>query len=369
MMAEREEARLGRRMLRSVALLVLLFGPLLVVEIWARGQLDFLYPYIRTRPYWSETKLMLLERAGCPQVLGLGSSITNRVVVQPLARGQTLPIVGEPQPIESMFAFGMVGARMTLLYSAWRHIEASGCVPAYLLVEVSPGVVRMKSGRPRYYRPFLDLQTLWHLPSGFAPRAGLETADLFEFTTWHRLLVYRLRSELRRAVIEGLGFEPVSVKEATPKLDGVLSKPVNDTLLDGEYERTRTAMNERAALGTFDTILSSVHSRALQQLISEASAAGSHVILHTPPVTQIYRDINAKYGGREALCALQREFAGKAGVQWHWAYGETGYGPDVFSDWVHLNEDGASQYLSSLFAAIRADSLAPVRACRKKQPG
>ena len=67
-----------RRGLRGAALLALLLGPLVAAEIWVRGQLDLLYPYITDRSYWPETKLLLLRRAGCPEVLTLGTSLTNK---------------------------------------------------------------------------------------------------------------------------------------------------------------------------------------------------------------------------------------------------------------------------------------------------
>ena len=73
----------------------------------------------------------------------------------------------------------------------------------------------------------------------------------------------------------------------------------------------RAVAKEAAALGKYDVTLSPVHVRALKQLVSEATAAGSRVILHTLPGTDVYREVNAEHGGTEALCKLRRELRSK----------------------------------------------------------
>ena len=357
----------GRRALRSLVLLLLLFGPLTAAELWARGQLDLLYPYIVDRAYWSETKVLLLERAGCPQVLGLGSSVTNRTFAKMLAEGEQLVFADGPGPVEAMFAFGLVGGRMSQLYGAWRHIAARGCVPDYLFLEVTPVLIRKKRANAAAYKPYLDAMTLWHLPDGFVAEVGLDRDRAFELVTWDRSLLSRLRVEFLRAFRESLGLQPFTGSREPLALDGAVMQPLGYTLLEGRFEKERRKRSKGAKSGRYDVTLSEVHAASLPALVAEASAAGATVVLHTPPVTSIYRNIGAKAGGNDALCDLYRDVTRGGSVLWHFAYDSNGYGAAHFTDWVHLNRDGAQRYIGQLFAAVRSGKYRrPVRVCRSR---
>lgn len=187
---------------RRLLLLALLVGPLIAAEVLARSQLEFLYPYLRRNPHlaWIDVKLLLLEHAGCPQVLALGSSITNHALTRSAVKGLSLPFDDGPREVESLFTFGVNGARVSLLDGVWRRIRQRGCAPEYLFLEVSPTVLAHEPPLGALYAPTLDLGALLHLPNGFIEHLGIDVLEIADILTLSRLFVYRRRAEIRAAL-------------------------------------------------------------------------------------------------------------------------------------------------------------------------
>ena len=179
-----------------------LLGPLLLTELWTRRQLDLLYPHLLEKPYWTEAKLMVMERVGCPDLLALGSSVTNRTLVAELVRNQPLPFPDGLREAKRPFAFGLDGSSVGVAYAVWQHVDRRGCVPTFLFIEALPVTLREGAGHVWLLRPVLDVQTQLRMPSGFLQTQGLGAGARTRMATWDRLLLHRVRGPLRAALGE-----------------------------------------------------------------------------------------------------------------------------------------------------------------------
>jgi len=342
--------------LRGFALAALLLGPLATGELWVRGQLDRLYPFLTRSARWPDAKMMLLERAGCPQVLALGSSVTNRTLVAPLVKNEALPFAWGEAPVESVFAFGLNGARMTHLYGAWRHVDAGGCTPAFVFIEVLPGVLNGRGVSRVLLRPFLDAATAWNMPRGFAREARLDALDVLEAATWGRLVLPRLRAPLLAAWIAS--WKASAPRAARLPLDGMIRPLSRQDLVGEKFAAQRAKRLRITERGEYRVRPSMVQVRALRKLMEGAAAAGSRVILHSPPVTSIYRKIVDQTNGHRVFCRLYEEVAARDGVAWAWFYDGRGFAGRDFMNWNHLNSAGGKRYVRKLFRDVRRHALA-----------
>ena len=102
--------------------------------------------------------------------------------------------------------------------------------------------------------------------------------------------------------------------------------------------------------------------QALGRLIGDVTDAGARPVLHTPPVTSIYREIVARSEGGPEFSAIRPALESMdprvAGVEWYWCYEAVDYGGIDFADWVHLNRGGGRRYVEQLLAAVQSRSTA-----------
>lgn len=340
----------GRRA-ALVGLLALLVGPLAATEIWARGQLELLYPYIQSPSLWPDTKLLLLERAGCPELLALGSSVTNRSFAAPLSAGHALPFPDGERALRRPFAFGLNAAPMALAYAAWRGVHTRGCTPPFVFVEVLPGTLRSRFHNPVLLRPLADAATQLRMPEAFFREMEIDARTRLRWATWDRLLVHRLRGPLRRALADrAMGRAPRKLDLA---LDGATVAPFAKTLEGERFAEERATRERFDREGRFEYRVSTAQVEALERLTREVAAAGARVVLHTPPVTSIYRDIAGRRSSEAQFCALRRRIAREGELEWQWAYAAHGYERAHFADWVHLNRAGGKRYVARLLDAVR----------------
>jgi len=359
--------RAVERPVRGLVLLALLFGPLALGELWARQQLELVYPHLVARRIsgWVDAKLMLLERAGCPRVLAIGSSETIHSLSDSQLGKRKLEFDGRLEPVGSFFNFGLQGAQATLLYAVWRQIQAQDCTPDYLLLEISPTVVIENSPWPGGYAAVLDFQTWWRLPAGFREHLGSKVTRLIGYATTNRLLLRRLRG----ALVTALAFPPdlstLPAWQTTLALDGRIVPPNRGEVLTSPgVDRERRKRLELQAEGIYDFRVGPVETTALRSLVDEVSESGARLVIHTPPVSGIYHEIIDRGAAMSYLEGLRRELLNPGGrrdadgappIIWVWCY-SAAYGPTYFFDWIHLNEKGAGRYADALFPALARHS-------------
>jgi hypothetical protein len=310
---------------------------------------------------------MLLEEAGCPQVLGLGSSVTNRTVVAELVVGEELPLASGSAKVQSVFSFGLNNARTTHLYAAWRHIHAHGCTPEVVFIEVLPGTLNGSRENPVLLMPFLDAVTSFKLPRGFAQEAGFDAAGILEAATWGRLALHRLREPLVNALLEASPLREFSALERPLPSDGMMRPLSLGKLSRKRFASERAERLRIASQGEYAVQPSRVQIEALKQLVSEVEDAGSRVVLHSPPVTSIYHEVVDQTRGHETFCRAREELLRLPSIEWHWAYDGAGYTPSHFMDWNHLNVVGGERYIRRLFAATRERRHPTETWCRARQ--
>jgi len=350
--------------MRGVALAALLLAPLVLAEQLTLDSVRLLYPYLTNPREWPDAKLLILRRVGCPQVLAIGSSITDRTLMRATTRGRRLRLAGDDlAPVTRLFSFGLHGQRGSLMYATWRHVYTSGCVPPFVFVEMTPSVLRRGRGAISQYAPLMTAPTLLLEPSGFMAEHRFRVRQLAEFATWDRLLVYRQRDRLARALVERAGLRPSSGDDRRFAADGRIKKRVTRDLTGGRYERERRHRTRLKQEGRLEYGVSLVHLAAIRNLVREARAAGSHVVVHTPPATAIYRDIIADFGSAEAWCEINRAWTRDPEIDWYSAYDGEGYERQDFSDWVHLNRQGAYRYVERLFDAVNAGEFRSTPVC------
>lgn len=370
---------LRSRQLRGFVLALLLFGPVIGANFLARSQLELLYPHLANEGLLPglavEAKLMLLERAGCPQVLTLGSSLTSHSLAPEYVRGRSLLFDSKSRPIETFFSFGIKGARAVLLYGIWRHVRVQGCVPDYVFVEVSPTILAEHAMNAPMYAAILGLETLSKLPDGTLAYLGLQPINFIDNATLQRLFVYRRRVVVRAAVAELFALTPPQLRQPLP-LDGAIKPPRENDLGESRGLRERKLRTRDAATGQYDRTVSALEIEALRRLIVDIREAGSRVVLHTPPLSDIYSDVVDDAPGndnfREMRTKIETALAKdlpephSAELDWYWCYGGD-YQPTDFADWVHMNKTGGRRYASNLLKAVQSGRAEHAR-CDARQP-
>jgi hypothetical protein len=350
------------RWTRGLALLLLLTGPLAAAEIAARRSLEQLYPYLSAQEAWPDTKALMLRRAGCPDVLALGSSITNCVAIPETMAGLALPFAGdELRGVQTVFTYGLPATRASAMRAVWRDVRRH-CVPAYLLVEASPVVLNGLPAPLSQYAPYLDPPTIASIPASIRDRLDLHGATLARMLTWERLFVFRRRVELVRA---SLGLERPRLTGRHPRDDGRIGILWDGIEFIGDAAaRERRKREALLRAGKLRYSFAWDETTALRGLVADATAAGARVVVHTPPTTGLYRRILDEAGVGEGWCDFYRAFSREPGVRWASYYGSRRFTRKHFADWVHLNLEGGRRYAELLFEALRDGALPTDPHCR-----
>jgi hypothetical protein len=348
---------------RRLLLAVLLFGPLVTGELWARRQLELIYPELASHTFtrWGDAKLGLLQRSGCPRLLALGSSLTNRLFTADGLIDKKVLVDGELERINSLFDFGLNGSRATMMYGVWREIQAQGCTPEILLVEVSPTVVNGSPAVTPSYSGLLSLGTLMKMPSGFVDHVGLEPTAWVDLATVDRSHLHRKRASFVSAL---LSTEAPNPRYQTLALDGVITIPTHRALSGDRLAKERAERLALAVDGTYEFSVEAIEVSALRSIIREASQAGARVVLHAPPLSSLYHEIASTNAGRE-FAELPAELTAPLSLEdstdpidLFWCY-DNEFSLGLFSDWTHLNSSGGRIYIGMLLESLA--SPAPVR--------
>ena len=131
--------------------------------------------------------------------------------------------------------------------------------------------------------------------------------------------------------------------------------------------RERSHRLSLAKRGHYRAKPSTIQAQTVIELVRDARAAGARVILHTPPVTSIYREVLAA-SNATFLCRLRRRLTRELDVEWYFFYEAAGFQRRHFSDWVHLNPAGSRRYVERLFSAVRARERQEVPSCGAAAP-
>jgi hypothetical protein len=369
--ASRPEARPTgpiRRVLRGLWLATLLLGPLIAAEGLARSSIGELLPHMRTYHSASDAKKLLFDaRERCPDVLALGTSLTDRT----LFADNIVGLEVEPgRAIADPFDFGAGGMRPENLLMAWQHVRRRGCVPDLVFVELNPIVFNTEDGGAVHDVAFLGLPTYLAMPAGFADFREHDVDRIAEMSTWNRLLIKRRRREILRTIgrVAGLemAFSSPKSKEAAKKrkkrkkkrfetlpLDGHIRSTPRATLKGKRAEKERRRRFRNIRKGTFQHHYADYHRVAFDHLLAEIEDSGARLILHTPPNSEIFRDVIEEMGQDEHWCAIVGDYAAREGVEWFNEYSSSDYALEEFFDWTHLGPAASQRYARALMAAVR----------------
>lgn len=347
--------------------MILLLGPLLAVEWSMRGRARWLRPVLRPYPVAMDLKMMLIERRGaCPDVVTFGTSLTDHAA--PPRQLVEHSLLGKR--IEDPFDFAIAEVRATNMLAQYRWLRQKACKPDWILVEVSPVVINGEHGGHTHDAALLDARALLGMPDGFAELRGYAIADLLELVTVERLLIHRRRQQIGERALDQLAAQRLFMSEeqrantqprppmpAKPPLErhGKLT-PTRPSLTLNSWVIEQRKVRARHAQGMFEWQVNEPEQRALLTLAREAAGEGVGVILHSPPVTQLYsRDIASELGIADDFAQFAAEIERLAdqlpGVVWHDAYTDSGYELADFADWIHLSRRGGQRYVEQLIDA------------------
>ena len=366
-------------LLRAVLGLIFLLGPLLAAEWFMRGQPQWLRPVLRPYPVAMDMKLLLLEhRGGCPDLVTLGTSLTDHAVPPRYLVEHSL--MGAE--IDDPFDFAIAEVRATNMLAQYRWLRRRGCKPDWIIVEVSPAVINGEHGGHTHDPALLDARALLGMPKGFAELRGYAIADQLELVTHDRLLIHRRRQAITERLLNQLDaelwflsaeqraaaeLEPRERMPAQPLLerDGRIT-PMRPGMTEETWANEQRKDRHRFAEGYFKWRVNEPEQEALVQLVREAADAGVAVILHAPPVTALYhRDIAPKLGIATDFSAFVDEIQQLADelprVVWHDAYTDRRYKMPDFADWIHLSHKGARRYVNQLLDASNLALQAELR--------
>ncbi len=337
-----------RRAARGLVLTGLLLGPLAVAERFMWGSLDELAPEIGAPQMWGDTKSLIFRAQPCPEVLALGSSMSDRIFREQTIRGERLD-----GPVDSLYNFALYGSRASTNYMIWRHVQSLNCTPRYLLIEVNP--LQFNGLRGTIHEPsFLDLVTLMKMPEGYIEEFGRDVKELAEITTWERLILHRRRAEALQVVLSSIGVTSPSELGKPLNKDGGLSPLLSIEMSKEEYRELRQRRRADVEAGIFDYQFSPVLVESVEMMIRDAKAAGCRVILHVPPTTDIYRNILAEFDVMDDWCALAERWSNDPAIEFYDEFGAPFTERTEFTDHIHLNAMGAKAYVKRLFKAIRS---------------
>jgi hypothetical protein len=318
-------------------------------------------------------------RGDCPQVVTLGSSVSDRSLRSDFIEGKSL---GAGQTIRAPFNFAFPSQRATNMLPLWRFIQNSGCVPRYLLVELSPMVLNGAKGGTPHDRALLDGSLLLSLPFGLAEARGYSLREIAELLTLERLVLQRRRKELS-GLLFGATPEVATTSQGSdgrlakkerakkPKLlgrrlrrDGSMGSVPNARLdRPGAVKAERKKRDKNLLNGVSVHETSNLELAALRLLVQEAHAAGSIVVLHTPPVTQIYIDMLKGIDELNKWCEVVKAWSIPEGVPWLYQFDSDEYTNSDFDDWDHLNRQGSKRYAERLTNAIRTGQFPKLKGC------
>ena len=122
-----------------------------------------------------------------------------------------------------------------------------------------------------------------------------------------------------------------------------------------KMRRERGKRLQRESEGAYEFRVDRVELESLAYLIRDVTESGARPVLHTPPVTPIYREVVGRSEGGEDFLEIRTLLASiapaTAGTEWHWCYDALDYSGVDFADWVHLNERGGRRYAAQLMTA------------------
>jgi hypothetical protein len=205
----------------------------------------------------------------------------------------------------------------------------------------------------------MDAVTMWRLPSGFAEEAAFDRDTLFQFATWDRLTLHRLRGILRTALADRLSGTKPGGSNAEAGDESLPSRELHP----GAFRLEQKLRSGQRWKLRYQSKPSAIQVDSLIRLIHDARAAGSRVVLHTPPVTSIYYDVVARSNANAFLCSLRQRVMNELELEWYSFYRSAGFPRRNFSDWVHLNATGSRRYVEKLFMAVRGRVQQKERSC------
>jgi hypothetical protein len=369
---------LRARVLRAMLGLVLLLGPLLCVELFMREQVRWLRPVLRKYTYSLDMKLLFLaHRGACPDLVTLGTSLTDQDLPPKFLAGQRL---GD-DAIDDPFDFAAAEVRATNMLAQYRWLRRSGCKPEWIVVEVSPIAINGEHGGRTHDPALMSARAQLGMPDGFAELRNYTIAEQLELATYERLLIHRRREQIADRAINQLGAELWFMSEAeraeAPEVKPMLA-PTNlefDGKLTGlgkSLTKSSWAAEERKRrrfyeAGTYHWLNNDPEQQAITTLVREAAAEGVGVIIQAPPVTALYHaEMSPMLGIEPDFQAFSRELDALAdelpNVVWYDAHTDPRYELADFTDWVHLSKRGAPRYVEALIdasnVALRAEQQA-----------
>jgi hypothetical protein len=358
------------RLVRAVLGLVLLLGPLLAVELTMRAQAQWLRPVLRKFDVWIDMKLLLIEhREGCPDFVSFGTSLAgNSLPPRYLARKKL-----GGKTIRDPFDFAAAEVRATTVLAQYRWLRQRRCEPTWIAIEVSPIIINGEHGGHTHDAAVMSARAQLGMPDGFAALRGYSIAQQLELATYDRLLIHRRRRQIAKRTINHFEAERwfMTVDERAKAKDPKRMDPDPKLELDGKLNGLRKSLTTRTwareqgrrrstfRRGNYKWWFNEPEQQAMFTLVREAAADGVVVILHAPPVTDLYHsEVAPKLGMAQDFASFTQELAALADehpkVVWHDAFADTSYRLADFADWVHLSKRGAKRYVKELLQASSA---------------
>jgi hypothetical protein len=103
---------------------------------------------------------------------------------------------------------------------------------------------------------------------------------------------------------------------------------------------------------------------ALHALLADIrETEGVRLVVHTPPTSDLYREILAKKETLSPWCEVARDLHADGELQFIDAFASPRFESRHFDDWVHLNHRGSRRYVRRLFTAMRSNERPPPAEC------
>jgi hypothetical protein len=346
---------LARQIVRGLLLAALLLAPSIALETWARGETD-LIPYFQDGyRYQLDAKQLMFEHVACPATVTMGTSMTegslNAASIEPYSRTD--------RSFSPIFAFAAPGTRPLAMLGLWRWIAGTGCVPRTLLIEVTPVILNIARGED-FERPFMDWRMQLDIPEERFARDPYTIRYRVELATWWRSFAYRNREPILKHLSAKLGkakrLPPVAPIPSDGKLYETSTDQLSGPALAAHYQQTRQTFVK----GEFKYIFSPSYTRAIRLLVEEAEAAGTRVVLHTPPM--LFHEMMEMIGATKPFCDFYDEMTARSDTRWYSEYRRELPSTDFFN-WLHVNRGGAERYASRLLTAVATNTF-PRERCR-----
>jgi hypothetical protein len=346
---------LVRRIVRGLVLAALLLAPSIALERWARGETDLIAYFQDGYRYQLDAKQLMFQHVDCPAAVTMGTSMTEGS----LNAGSIEPYSRTDRSFSPIFAFAAPGTRPLAMLGLWRWIADSGCVPRTLFVEVTPVILNIARGED-FERPFMDWRMQLDIPEERFARDPYTIRYRFELATWWRSFVYRNREPILKYLSARLGkgkrLPPVDPIPSDGKLYETSTAQLAGPALEAHYRETRRTFEK----GEFKYVFSPSYTEAIRLLVEEAAAAGTRVVLHTPPM--LFHETMEMIGATKPFCDFYDEMTARGGVTWYSEYRREVPSTDFFN-WLHVNRGGAERYAARLLAAVATNNV-PRERCR-----